>query len=55
MNDVEIIKVASFELIREKRKKVIKSQKFFTKSIPPGILEALEENLKGYFDISKQG
>lgn len=46
MNDVEIIKVASFKLIREKRKKVIKNQKFFTKSIPIGILETLEENLK---------
>lgn len=46
MNDVKIIKVASFELIREKREKKIKNQKFFTESIPSGIMGALEENLK---------
>jgi hypothetical protein len=53
MNDVEIIKVASFELIREKRKKVIKNQKFFTKSIPTGIMDALEENLKALLSFSE--
>lgn len=46
MNDVEILKVASFELVREKREKVVKNQNFFTESIPSGIKDALDENLK---------
>ena len=46
MNNIEIIKVASFELIREKREKKIKYQRFFTESIPSGIKDALDENLK---------
>lgn len=46
MNDVEILKVASFELVREKREKIVKNKNFFTESIPLGIKDALDENLK---------
>ncbi|PXF60470.1 MAG: hypothetical protein C4B59_09355 [Candidatus Methanogaster sp.] len=51
MNNIEVIKVASFELIREKREKKIKSQIFFTESIPSDMKDALDENLNALLSL----